>query len=87
MTSWQEMAAQAIADGYSPGNPYEENLRASLDPAKAQELGEDLEPWLQVTTADALKLADEMMEAGEPPELALEAAKEQLSQAAQPDEG
>jgi hypothetical protein len=56
-TYWQSRAQEAIAAGYMPGNQWERMLGRALQrsrPELVQELGSDLEAYLQTMTWQAI---------------------------------
>jgi hypothetical protein len=82
-TNWQTRAAEALEQGYQPGNNWEAMLGRHLArcfPALVTELGPDLTAYLRATTFDAMLLAEKMEEQGMATELAEELAREQLLQ-------
>lgn len=81
MSQWQRMAAEAIENGYQPGNSWERSLKRHLErlfPELVKELGSDLESYLQVQTHDAMDLATRLEDEGTPPQMARELAMQRL---------
>ena len=75
---WTPKADKPIALGHEPGNPWEELFRRSVEQCwrkVVEELGEQFEAYLQVPTADAMRMYDRLIEQGMlqaiAPELAL----------------
>lgn len=80
MSVWTEQAAR-LKD-YRPGNAWESLLRRAMSPAKAAELGPDLEPFLRVQTSRALDQYELMLDQGTAPQVAQELARADLLAAA-----
>jgi hypothetical protein len=86
MTDWKAKAGAAVKAGYVRGNPWESKLRRHLlkhCPALAKELGQDLEHYLVVRTADALAEAELLQTQGMTPDEAHAAALRDLLPAAE----
>ena len=78
---WTTRAKKAIESGYEPGNPWEDLLRRSVQrcrPKLVEELGDEFAAYLQVRTADAMRLYDRLIEQGTPEDVAHELAMADL---------
>jgi hypothetical protein len=79
---WQESAEKARDEGYTPGGAWENLLRKSLQrsrPALVEELGDDLENYIQTQTARALEMYVTMVsDQGMNAEVARELAMDEL---------
>lgn len=78
--NWKASAQRAQAEGYLPGNHWEQMLRRGMNDSLKVELQRtgDLEAYLQTRTHRAMEEYDRLLEEGTPPQTARELALEDL---------
>ena|ERR1019366_3364908 len=80
-TNWQQKALEATEQGYIPGNNWQAMLKRHLMrcfPDLVQELGDDLEAYLQATTFEAMLFCEKLEDQGTPNSMAEELTLERL---------
>ena len=81
MKTWKELAEEARADDYQPGNHWERMLDRHLKanfPALVKELGKQYQDYLQARTNEVMNLEVTMIHQGTDPQAARELAMQDL---------